>query len=50
MIPPISFKPSSNFKGFQDPEDPTSMIMTMEIPGPFAEATKGFNSETPVLN
>jgi len=46
MIPPISFKPSSNFKGFQDPDDPTSMIMTMEIPGPFAEATKGFNSET----
>lgn len=45
IIPPDSFKPSSNFKGFQNPIDPTSMIMVVEIPGPFSEVTKGFNSE-----
>lgn len=46
MIPPKSFKPSTDFKGFQNPEDPTSMIMVIEIPGPFSETTSGFNSET----
>lgn len=45
MIPPTSFEPTSNFKGFQNPLDPTSMIMAMEIPGPYAEITKGFNVE-----
>jgi len=45
MIPPISFNPSSNFKGFQNPNDQTSMILTMEIPGPYSEVSKGFNSE-----
>lgn len=45
MVPPISFESSSNFKGFQNPTDKTSMIMTMEIPGPYSEVTKGFNSE-----
>jgi hypothetical protein len=45
MVPPTSFESSSNFKGFQNPNDQTSMIITMEIPGPYTEVTKGFNSE-----
>jgi hypothetical protein len=45
MIPPDLFKPSVNFKGFQNPVDQTSMIMIMEIPGPYSEVSKGFNSE-----
>jgi len=45
MIPPVSFESTSNFKGFQNPTDQTSMIMTIEIPGPYSEASKGFNSE-----
>ena len=45
MIPPTSFETSGNFKGFQNPNDQTAMIMTMEIPGPFSEISKGFNSE-----
>ncbi len=45
MIPPFSFEPSSNFKGFQNSKDQTTMIMVMEIPGPYSEVSKGFNSE-----
>lgn len=45
MIPPTSFQASNNFKGFQNPNDQTSMIMVVEIPGPFAKVTEGFNSE-----
>ena len=45
IIPPESFQVSNNFKGFQNPDDQTSMIMTMEIPGPYSEVSKGFNSE-----
>jgi hypothetical protein len=45
MVPPNPFESSSNFKGFQNPNDQTSMIMAMEIPGPYSEVTKGFNSE-----
>jgi len=45
MIPPVSFESSSNFKGFQNPTDQTAMIMIMEIPGPYSEVSKGFNSE-----
>lgn len=45
MIPPESFKQSDNFKGFQNPEDQTSMIMLMEIPGPFSEVGKAFNGK-----
>jgi len=45
MIPPISFESSNNFRGFQNPIDQTAMIMTMEIPGPYSEVSKGFNSE-----
>lgn len=45
MIPPNSFKASDNFKGFQNPIDQTSMIMAVEIPGPYSEVSKGFNLE-----
>lgn len=45
LIPPQTFSPSDNFKGFQDPSDPYSMLMLMEIPGPFSEASEGFNTE-----
>lgn len=45
MIPPDSFEPSDNFKGFQNPDDQTSMIMILEIPGPYSEISKGFSSE-----
>ncbi len=45
MIPPKGYVESSNFKGFQNPEDQTSMIMVVEIPGPFNEISKGFNAE-----
>ena len=45
LIPPEDFDSSPNFKGFQNPEDPTSMIMAVEIPGPYAEVSAGFNEE-----
>ncbi len=45
MVPPAEFKLSENFKGFQNGNDPTSMIMVLEIPGPYAEVTKGFNKD-----
>lgn len=45
MVPPESFEPSGNFKGFQNPADQTSMIMITEISGPYVEMTKGFNPE-----
>lgn len=45
MIPPKDYIESANFKGFQNPNDQTSMIMIVEIPGPFNEISKGFNAE-----
>lgn len=45
MVPPTSFESSNNFKGFQNPNDQTSMIMIMEIPAPYSEVSQGFNSE-----
>ncbi|MCP2042648.1 hypothetical protein [Pontibacter sp. HSC-36F09] len=45
MIPPVSFESSDNFKGLQNSEDQTTMIMVIEIPGPYSEVSKGFNSE-----
>lgn len=45
LIPPLEFKLSEQFKGFQDPDDQTSMIIVMEIPGPFSEVSKGFTHE-----
>lgn len=44
LVPPTAFEPSSNFKGFQNPNDPTSMIMVTEIPGPYREVVKGFDT------
>ena len=43
MVPPDSYSASNNFKGFQNPLDPTSMIMIIEIPGPYSEISNGFN-------
>ncbi len=45
LIPPKNYIESSNFKGFQNPNSQTSIIMIVKIPGPFSEITKGFNSE-----
>ena len=45
MIPPPAFAPSPNFKGFQNPADQSSMLMLVEIPGPFSEGSKGFTEE-----
>lgn len=45
MVPPDSFEASKNFKGFQNPMDETSMIMVMEIPGPYSEVSKGFDAK-----
>ena len=45
MIPPKSFELSSTFKGFHDPYNPMAMIMLMEIPGPYNEVSKGFNTD-----
>ncbi len=45
LIPPPDYSVSTNFKGFQNPQDPYSMIMVVEIPAPFRETTKGFNDE-----
>ena len=45
MIPPELFQASTNFKGFQNPVDQTSMVITMEIPGPYSEVSKGFTSD-----
>ena len=45
LVPPPMFSQSSNFKGFQNPADQSSMIMIMEIPGPFDQVVEGFNVE-----
>lgn len=45
MVPPKSFELSLTFKGLHDPRNPMLMIMLMEIPGPFKEVSKGFNTE-----
>lgn len=45
MVPPDNFEPSGDYKGFKNPEDPYSMIMLMEMPGPFDEVSKGFAEE-----
>ena len=37
--------PSTNFKGFSNPVDQTAMIMVTEIPGPYTEVNKGFNTD-----
>lgn len=45
LVPPSSFEPSENFKGFQNPEDPSSMLMVVEIPAPYSEIERGFNAD-----
>jgi len=45
IIPPATFEFTDNYKGFQNLDDPFSMIMVMEIPGPYSETTLGFNQE-----
>lgn len=45
MLPPKDYAESANFKGFQNADDQTSMIVIVEIPGPFNEVSKGFNTE-----
>lgn len=44
LIPPTGFIPATNFQGFQQMNSGAS-ILVMEIPGPFAESTKGFNEQ-----
>ncbi len=46
VVPPTTFQASPNFKGFQNPNDPTSMIMVVEIPGPYQAVSEGFDGET----
>jgi hypothetical protein len=45
LVPPVGFKESASFKGFQDPTNPYSMVMVMEIPGPFNAISAGFESD-----
>lgn len=45
MIPPTSFESTTNYKGFQNPNDQTSMIMVTEIPGPYLQVSAGYNFE-----
>ena len=45
VIPPSGFEPAVNFMGFQQPDDPpTSMIVLMDLPGPYDKITEGFDS------
>lgn len=44
LIPPMNFNLSKSFQGFQESETGSS-IMVMEIPGPFAESTRGFTQD-----
>ena len=45
MIPPQGFQQGDNYKGFANPEDPTTGIMVMEIPGPIEEVSTGFTED-----
>ena len=45
LIPPKDYTLSKNFKGFQNPADPSSMIMITEIPGSFKEVTETLNKD-----
>ncbi len=46
LIPPVGFQLNTQLNGFQNPEDPFSMIMVVEMPAPFTSVTSGFNSTT----
>lgn len=45
MIPPDMYVLSEEYKGFHNPEDQTSMIMVMEIPGSYYETSSSFTKE-----
>lgn len=45
MIAPKGFAVALNFMGFQEAET-NSSVMVMDIPGPYAEVSKGLNKET----
>jgi len=45
MIPPVGFEVSQNFKGFQIPDNPASLIIITEMPAPFAELSKAMVKE-----
>ena len=44
MVPPQDFTVAANFSGFQQ-EESGSSIMILDIPGPFAEVSKGLTEE-----
>ncbi len=44
LVPPIGFKPASNFLGLEQANSGAT-IMVLEIPGPFAETSKGMTKE-----
>jgi hypothetical protein len=44
VIPPNGFIPAATFQGFQQTNTGASILIT-EIPGAFAESTKGFNEQ-----
>lgn len=46
LISPKDFIKSTSFIGFKHPNNKTSMIMIMEIPGPFKDIVKGFNKQS----
>ncbi len=43
IVPPAGFVASERFRGFESVEYSGAMIMVMEMPAPFAEATAGFD-------
>ncbi len=45
MIPPTSFEISSNFWGFQNSDDPSSMIVAAEVPEPYSDLIQAFNPD-----
>lgn len=45
LIPPDGFMLTKGIKGFMHTDESTSMIMFMELPGPFQKVSGGFNEE-----
>jgi hypothetical protein len=44
LVPPVGFTAATNFQGFQQVSSGSS-ILVVEIPGPFAETTRGFTEQ-----
>ena len=44
LVPPAGFSDAAGFQGFQE-SNSGATLMVIEIPGPFAESTKGFTEE-----